>query len=249
MKPEATATQSYWQQVRRVLAELEEQQVNAAADLVVNALRGGGIVHVFGGGHSALLAQEVFFRAGGLVAIRPILDRRIQFEEGAVESTEFERRIGAAEDLAKAAGFKAGDVGIVISNSGRNVLPVQMAIEMRLAGMRVIALTNLAQSMTGKSHHGSGKRLFECCDAVLDNHCPPGDAAVPLLGTNNAMGAVSTIAGAALLHAVMLEAATRLVEQGKPPAVFQSANIGDGSLERLRRLMEPYRDRIQYYKV
>src|SRR5262249_1729987 len=108
MNAETTPTRTYWQQIRRVLGELEEQQVKAAADLVANALYGGGIVHVFGGGHSALLAQEVFFRAGGLVAIRPVLDRRIQFEDGALESTEFERTIGAAEDLAKDAGLKAG---------------------------------------------------------------------------------------------------------------------------------------------
>ncbi len=220
----------------------------AAAMLVGDALRSGGIVHAFGGGHSALLAQEVFFRAGGLVAIRPILNCRIQFENGALQSTEFERTPGAAEDLAESAKFKAGDVGIVISNSGRNILPVQMAIEMHAAGMRVVGLTNVAQSMGGKSLHPSGKRLLDCCDAVLDNHCPPGDAAVSLPGTANSMGAISTIAGAALLHAVMLQAASRLVEEGKPPAIFQSANVGDGSLQRLRMLMEPYKDRIQYYR-
>jgi uncharacterized phosphosugar-binding protein len=234
--------------VRDALAELDEQQVIRAAEFVADALRHEGIVHIFGAGHSALLAQEVFFRAGGLVAVRPILDRRIQFADGAIESTEFERQPGAAEELAVAAGFRPVDVGIVISNSGRNVLPVQMALEMRSAGMKVIALTNLAQSEAGKSLHRSGKRLFECADAVLDNHCPTGDAAFSIRGTKHSMGPVSTIAGAALLHAVFLEAATQLAAEGKPPAIFQSANVGDGSLERLRLLVAPYEGRIEYYR-
>lgn len=243
-----TVIQSYWNRVQDVLSELDEQQVVHAAELVVETLRQQRIVHIFGAGHSALLAQEVFYRAGGLVAVRPILDRRIQFEDGAIESTEFERKPGAAEDLAARAHFQRGDVGIVISNSGRNVLPVQMAIEMRAAGMKVIALTNLVQSKAGGSLHPSGKRLFECADAVLDNHCPAGDAAVAIAGTINSMGPVSTIAGAALLHAVFLQATTQLVEEGNVPAIFQSANVGDGSLERLRRLVAPYEDRIEYYK-
>lgn len=243
-----TVVRSYWSRVRDILAELEEEQVMTAADLVARALRQGGIVHIFGAGHSALLAQEVFYRAGGLVAVRPILDRRIQFEDGAIESTEFERKPGAAEELAAAAGFRNVDVGIVISNSGRNVLPVQMAVEMRSAGMKVIALTNLAQSRAGKSLHASGKRLFELADAVLDNHCPPGDAAVTLQGTENSMGAVSTIAGAALLHAVFLQTAAQLVKEGKPPEIFKSANVGEGSLETLRQLVAPYEERIEYYK-
>lgn len=244
----ATIVQSYWSQVHRVLAELEEQQVVAAAGLVADALRHGGIVHVFGAGHSALLAQEVFYRAGGLVAVRPVLDHRIQFEDGVIESTEFEREPRAAEELARDADFQTGDAGIVISNSGKNVLPVQMAVEMRTAGMKVIALTNLTQSRAERSIHPSGRRLFEFADAVLDNHCPVGDAAVTLAGTNNSMGAVTSIAGAALLHAVFLQAATQLVAEGKPPAIFQSVNVGDGSLERLRSLMQPYEKRIRYYQ-
>ena len=243
-----TAIQGYWNRVRDVLAELEEQQAVRAAELVADTLSRDGIVHIFGAGHSALLAQEVFFRAGGLVAVRPILDRRIQFADGAIESTTFERQPGAAEELAGAAGFRSGDLGIVISNSGRNVLPVEMALRMRLAGMKVVALTNVAQSTATKSLHPSGKRLFECADAVLDNHCPTGDAAFAIRGTKHFMGPVSTIAGAALLHAVFLEAATQLVAGGKPPAIFQSANVGDGSLERLRLLVAPYEDRIEYYR-
>ena len=239
----------YFNSVRGVLAELEIPQVISAAEIVAAALKSGGLVHVFGAGHSALLAQEVFYRAGGLVAIRPILDRRLQFEDGVLQSTEFERTPGAAQELATSAEFRAGDAGIVASNSGRNILPVEMANQMHSGGLKVIALTNLGQSRAGKSLHPSGKRLFECADAVLDNHCPSGDAAIEIVGISGAMGPISTIAGAALLHAVFIQAAANLVREGSPPEVFKSANTGQGSLDQLRSLIAPYRDRIPYYRI
>lgn len=205
-------------------------------------------MHAFGTGHSSLLAQELFYRAGGLVAINPILDPRLGFERGAIESTEFERDLNAAGDLAATVGFRSGDAGIVISNSGRNALPVEMALRMKTAGMAVIALTNLEQSKASSSHHPSAKRLFEIADVVLDNHCPPGDAAIEIAGIPHPLGPVSTIVGAAILHAVIIEAASRLAEKNTPPATFVSANTGSVTTEDLRFLTAPFQDRIKYYR-
>lgn len=243
------SAEQYLDSVRGVLQELELQQILSAAALVATSLRSGGLIHMFGSGHSLLLAVEAFFRAGGLVAVNPILDRRLQFDGGVIESTEFERTLGAAQELARDAGFRDGDVGIIASNSGRNVLPVEIAFEMRSAGMKVIALTNLAQSKADKSFHASGKRLFEVADAVLDNHCPAGDAAVAVRGIRARMGPVSTIAGSTLLHAVFVEAAAQLAEQGNAPDVFQSVNVGAGGLEELRALVASYADRIKFYRT
>ncbi len=243
------SAEQYLHSVRGVLEQLEIQQIIAAAELIVAVLRGGGLIHMFGAGHSLLLAIEAFFRAGGLVAVNPILDRRLQFDGGVIESTEFERTSGAAQELAREAGFRAGDVGIVASNSGRNALPVEIALEMRSAGMKVIALTNLNQSKNGESLHSSGKRLFEVSDAVLDNHCPVGDAAVAIPGIPVPMGPISTIAGSALLHAVFVEAAGQLASEGRAPDVFQSVNVGKGSLDGLRALIARYQDRIKFYRV
>lgn len=238
----------YLDSVRRALEELEIQQILSAATLVANSLRSGGLIHMFGAGHSLLLAIEVFFRAGGLVAVNPILDRRLQFDGGVIESTEFERTSGAAQEIAREAGFRAGDVGVVASNSGRNVLPVEIAFQMRSAGMKVIAVTNLTQSKAGKSFHASGEMLFEVADAVLDNHCPVGDAAVQIPGISARMGPVSTIAGSALLHAVFIEAAAQLAGEGNAPDVFQSVNVGAGALDDLRTLVAMYGDRIKFYR-
>lgn len=242
------AAERYLAAVSDILRRIDMDSVRRAALRISTALEAGGMVHAFGTGHSSLLAQELFYRAGGLVAINPILDPRLGFERGAIESTEFERDLHAASDLTAAAGFRSGDAGIVISNSGRNALPVEMALRMKAAGMAVIALTNLEQSKASSSRHPSGKRLFEIADAVLDNHCPPGDAAIEIAGIPHPLGPVSTIAGAAILHAVILQAASGLAEKNIPPATFVSANAGSVTIDDLRRLMAPFQDRIKYYR-
>lgn len=239
---------AYLEAARSALSRVETDQIIESANAVAVSLEAGGIVHLFGTGHSSLLAQEVFYRAGGLVAINPILDPRLGFERGVIESTEFERSMDAARELAGTTSFRNRDIGVVISNSGRNTLPIEMALKMRAAGLRVIALTNLEHSQTLSSRHPSGHRLFEVADFVLDNHCPQGDAAVTVSGIPHAMGPVSTIVGAAILHAMFLQAAEQMAARGKPPETFVSANVGEVSLDFLRALVAPYQDRIPYYR-
>jgi uncharacterized phosphosugar-binding protein len=242
------AGREYLSAVQEILRRIDLDEVDRAAQLVAAALERGGVIHAFGTGHSSLLAQELFYRAGGLVAVNPVLDPRLGFERGAVESTEFERRPEAADELAAAAGFQRTDAGIVISNSGRNALPIELALRMKAAGMAVIALTNIEQSKRARPRHSSGKRLFEVADVVLDNHCPPGDAAISISGIPHAVGPVSTIAGGAILHCVLLEAAEKLAHKGSPPSTFVSANLGEGSVKELQRLLIPFQSRIRYYR-
>ncbi len=238
----------YFTAIHHALDSIRKREVREAAALIAQAIEFGGIAHLFGTGHSNMLAQEVFHRAGGLVAVNPIIDPRLGFERGAIEGTEFERQAEGADDLARAAGFRAGDAGIVISNSGRNSLPVEMGLRMKAAGLAVIALTNVEQSRAAPSRHPSGKRLFEVADVTLDNRCPPGDAAIQVPGMATLLGPLSTITGAAILNATFIEAARLLADQGKPPAAFVSANVGGGGLEELKALTDPYSDRIRFYR-
>ncbi len=242
------ASEQYLNTVLEILCHIDLAEISRAAQIIASALESGGIIHTFGTGHSSLLAQEVFYRAGGLVAVNPVLDSRLGFEHGAVESTEFERQLAAADELEVAAGFRRGDAGIVISNSGRNALPVELVLRMKAAEMTVIALTSVEQSKAASSRHPSGKRLFEVADFTLDNHCPPGDAAISVPGLEHPLGPVSTVAGATILHCVLLDAAEKLAQKGNPPATFVSANLGERSAEELRRLMAPFQDRIRYYR-
>ena len=248
MENSQSPSQVYLSAAQSALNRIDTESVMRAAGVVAEAIGGGGIVHLFGSGHSSLLAQEVFYRAGGLIAINPVLDPRLGFERGAVESTEFERSLEGAEELAAKAGFQAGDAGIVISNSGRNALPVEMALRMKHAGMKVIALTNFEQSRSSESRHPMGKRLFEVADEIIDNHCPRGDAAVTIPGIPHAIGPLSTLVGAAILHSVLMEAAASLVRKGVSPGVLASANVGNVTPLSVRQQLSAYAGRIRYYR-
>ena len=208
-------TSTYISKLQEILETIKVQQIEAiqrAGALVAVALEAGGIVHVFGSGHSHMIAEEAFFRAGGLVPVNPILDRRLLFLEGALESTLAERQTGYAKSILEREELTAKDVAILISNSGRNAVPVEMAFELRSKGLKLIAITNVNQSRQSASRHFSGKRLFELADIVIDNCVPPGDAVLQL-PTDQRIGPSSTVAGAAIINSIMVEVAAELLKK------------------------------------
>jgi uncharacterized phosphosugar-binding protein len=218
-------------------------QIRQAAMLVTDTLAADGLVHTFGTGHSHLLAEEAFFRAGGLAAVNPIRDHRLMMLDGAIASTHAEREHGLAQSILEQHEVSPGDVAIIVSNSGRNAVPIEMALEMRAREARVVAITSLAQSRAATSRHASGKRLFELADVVLDNGVPEGDALISVPGIDSPMGPGSTVSGAALVNAVLVEAAALAAARGVRVAVLRSANLEKGDDE-LVRSIEPYRDRV-----
>ena len=228
----------------RIAAE-QASNIAQSAEIVARCLATGGIVHTFGSGHSHMIAEEAFYRAGGLAAINPILDPALLFLHGALESTRAERQPGYAAELLARESIGELDCGIVISNSGRNATPVQMALLLKSRGLPVIAVTNLAQSQAAVSRDASGKRLFEVADVTIDNCIPSGDACIDLPEGSNRMAPASTVAGAAIIHSVMLEAAERLQSRGETPAILPSANVGDNAEEALRRMLACYSSRIR----
>ena len=127
----------YIEQIRQLLDRIQTSQsaaVAAAGDLVAETLDHSGIVHTFGTGHSHMIAEEAFFRAGGLVPVNAILDTRLAFLDGALESTRAEREEGYARSLIERECIAPNDIAILISNSGRNAVPIDMALEMRARG-------------------------------------------------------------------------------------------------------------------
>ncbi|HYM96968.1 MAG TPA: SIS domain-containing protein [Candidatus Sulfotelmatobacter sp.] len=207
--------------------------IAAAASIVADSIRRDHLVHAFGSGHSQLLAMDLAGRAGGFAPVQVIYDPG----QGKAETLE-----GYAATLLRDYVFEAGDCLIVISNSGRNAAPIEMALLGRNAGLPVIAATSMDFSRSSASRHSSGKRLFELADVILDLCGAPGDAALTLDGLR--IGPTSTVVGSALLHAVMAEAGARLIRSGIAPPVFLSQNV-DGSREHNDRLRERYRGRIR----
>ncbi|HEY8225892.1 MAG TPA: SIS domain-containing protein [Pyrinomonadaceae bacterium] len=241
--------QSYISELQHLLERIKQEQISAiqaAGHLVADTLIADGIIHTFGTGHSHLIADEAFFRAGGIAAINPILDERFVFLKGALESTRAERVPGFAKSLLKNEQVGPNDVAILISNSGRNNVPVEMALEMQLRGVKVIAITSVTQSGSSIPLHSSGKRLFEIADVTIDNCVPPGDALLTLPGLRSRIGPSSTVAGAAIINSVMIEAVAETLRRGKNVPVLPSANLDGVTEERLKELLNRYRGRIRY---
>ena len=235
--------------LQTILERIKREQadnIKQAGQIIGEALAAGGVVHTFGTGHSHIIAEEVFFRAGGIAAINPILDERLIFLKGALESTRAERESGLARSLIELEDVKSVDACIIISNSGRNAAPVEMALEMKVRNVRVIAITNLEQSRSAESRHASGKKLYELADVAIDNCVPSGDALISLDGLNSRTGASSTVAGAAIVHSIIIEALSELVKKGVNPPVLQSANVEGTTADTLREVLSRYQNRVRY---
>lgn len=241
--------ETYISELQNLLERIKQEQrdkIMAAAQLVADALVTNGVVHTFGTGHSHLIADEAFFRAGGIAAINPILDERLVFLKGALESTRAERVSGFARALVDKEQVGPNDVAIVISNSGRNNAPVEMALEMKSRGVRVVAITSVAQSSSSIPLHSSGKRLFELADVVVDNCVPPGDALLTLPGLASRIGPSSTVAGAAIINSIVIEAVAETLRRGAPVPVLPSANLDGVTESTLKELLARYRGRVRY---
>jgi uncharacterized phosphosugar-binding protein len=244
-----TASEQYLQSCRDTLERISQTQLAAigrAAELIADRVASGGIVFTFGTGHSHELAEEVAYRAGSVVPVNPILEPSLTGSTEVSKSEFLERLEGFAPHILDYHRVTKEDVLIIISNSGRNAVPVEMAVEARSRDVPVVAVTSLGYSQQVSSRQSSGKKLYEVADIVLDNCTPLGDAVVNLPGLPQPVGPLSTVAGAALLHAVMVGVAERLTTKMSPVPVFWSGNL-DGVTEKNWKTMEPYRARVRFW--
>lgn len=216
--------------LKKILTRIETTQKDAiakAGKIFAECLSGNGMIYAFGTGHSHMLAEELFYRAGGLVRVYPILDEGLMLHAGAAKSTGFERLHGYAEALLANYPVKAGDVIVIASNSGRNPVSIEMAQIARKKGMKVIIITNMAHSRSVTSRHESGGMLYELGDVVIDNCGCVGDASIDFNELGK-VGPTSTSAGTAILHAIVCEAVELMLENGIKPEVFCSSNVDGG---------------------
>lgn len=229
------------------IKEKEKEKINLVAEKVANSIEKGGVVHFFGAGHSHILCEDVFYRAGGLVPINPIFDTNLMLHNGALRSSKLERMTGYAETFMNSLDIRAGEIVFVISTSGRNGVPIDVAILAKEKGAEVVGITSLEYSMSQPSRHQSGKRLFEVCDICIDNHCPKGDALLSLEEFAVPFAPGSTIAGAYIIQAILSTAIKIMVDKGFTPPVFLSGNL-EGSDEHNNKLIEKYKNRIIYFR-
>lgn len=236
--------QTYHEALLKLLDELraaEAAKIKSVALKAKVAVEAGGLLHVFGSGHSAILAEEAFHRAGGLAPVRPLFLAALTPQTAPRLAGRLERLEGVAAALFDQARAKAGDLMFIASNSGVNAAAIEMAQAARGAGLVTVAITSVTHSSATASRHSSGKKLMDLADFVIDNHCPPGDALVDIGGT--AVGAGSTVANCWIWHSMAVEVCRLLQVEGKSLPVWVSANRPGG--DRLNEALEKqYRDRV-----
>lgn len=223
--------------------EAKEPLERAAAQLA-GRIAQGGIIHLFGSGHSQLLAQEGFFRAGSLACVQPISIGPLMLHEGALLSSKNEKDPDFSKTFLPSLDIRPNDVVIIISNSGRNPVPIDMAEFANSQGAYTVSIQSLLY--TEKEHpsrHTSGKRLEACVSAVLDTKVPPGDGIMHIDAIQ--CGPASSVIGNALLHALFCEVVVQMSANGMEPPVFKSGNL-EGNDSHNDALVARYSDRIQF---
>lgn len=225
----------------------EHEQIDAAAELILPTLADGGMLHIYGAGHSHLFAEEITYRAGGLVPVNPILDVGYTLMASPPSrSSKLELLEGYVETVLDCYEFRPGEVLIIMSQSGRNPGPVGAALYAKEHGLKIVAVTSVAQSSSQTSRDKSGQRVFELADVVIDNHVPSGDASVEIRSGYPKVAPLSTIVGSTVLQALVAEIAGRMLEKGIDPPVWMSANV-DGSREHNQAMAEGLRSRLKSF--
>jgi uncharacterized phosphosugar-binding protein len=229
--------------IQRVL-ETQITQIEQAGSIVADTVMKVGFVYTFGTGHSHMMAEELFYRAGGLARVYPILEEALMLHNGAIKSTEMERLNGYAQLILDRFDCTDKDCLIIASNSGRNSVNIEMADAARKREMKVIALTNLTHSKAQESRHHSGKKLYEIADVVLDNQGCLGDASMPIPEISRNIAATSTSIGALILHSVVISAVEQMIEKGYIPEVFSSSNLDEGD-EINHKILDKYKGLVK----
>lgn len=231
---------AYLSTVRTLLDELDDEEgpMMLAAQWCADAVAAGGLVHVFGAGHSHMAAEEAFFRAGGLVPVNAVLVEWLMLHQGVRRASLLERQPGLGELIVSTEPVEEGDVFFVVSNSGRNPVPVEVAQAAKHRGAKVVAVGSRQHSAAVAARGGGSLKLSDVADLVIDTHAPLGDAAVPIDGDLR-VGGVSSVMSLVIIQTIVVATVTVLVERGIQPPVFKSGNV-DGSdewnAEQIKRL-------------
>ncbi|WP_405649339.1 sugar isomerase domain-containing protein [Streptomyces sp. NBC_00019] len=244
MSVESVSAQGFAQQSLAVLEQITESaraDVARAAELIADCVRADGVIQAFGTGHSQAMVLEVAGRAGGLVPTNRLSIADLVLYGGdapsVLDDPLLERQPGVAARLYGLAAPRPQDLFVIISNSGVNNVIVEMALQAKQQGHKLLALTSLSHTHAVPAGHSSGKKLVDLADVVLDNAAPRGDALLELPG-GGAVCALSTLTGVMLVQMAVAEASAVLLAAGERPPVYVSANVPggfEGNLELERR--------------
>ena len=238
--PLAAADRYFQEAIARLSALLEGQRdaLDRAAALCTDAIAADGLVHLFGVGHSRMMAEEMTPRQGCYVGWHTIVELGLTYHNvivgpnGLRQSLHLEKTLGYAEQILRNFAFGPKDVMIVISTSGIREIIIEMAEGAKKRGLGVIALLSKAHCAQAKPAHPSGKKLIDVADVVLDNGAPIGDSLLAIEGCKNKTGPMSTLGGAMVMNMLRCEVAQRLMDRGIEPVFLPSHQfVGSRSVE------------------
>jgi uncharacterized phosphosugar-binding protein len=236
----------YLKNIYRLLEKIEatqEQPIDRVAAVCAEAICNGGLLYFFGTGHSHMICEEPFYRAGGLACVYPILETDLMLHEGASKSSGYERLEGLGNLVVANTNIGKGDVLFIASNSGRNCAVIDAAMEAKKRGAITVAITSMDHTTKVASRHSSGLKLYQVCDYVLDNGGEMGDASVELVGMEQKIAPTSSVMDITLVNLILVNTVEILLRKGMKPPVFMSANTDAGD-QANKAVLDMYRARI-----
>lgn len=240
---------AYVEHIKEILEKVTSTQweaIDKCAAQIAEAIKDGHSVFIFGASHAGILAQEMFYRTGGLAVLNAILPSEFMLNTRPVTQTSaMERLEGYPSVILKHTPIREGDVLLLHSVSGRNTAAIEMAIEAKKMGIATVAITNMEYTNGVTSRHSSGKKLFEVCDTVIDNCGDFEDSSMLLSGMHQKIAPTSSAIGCTIINMLVIRTVEHLLEMGVEPPIFHSANV-DGGDEFNAKLFEKYKEQIHY---
>ena len=230
-----TPAEQYLQKSRGLVEAVERQlsAIRQAADWFSQTILAGRMVHVFASGHSRIMVEEMWPRYGSFPGWNPIVELSLTFHNlvvganGQRQAMFLENVSGLAERILRNFSLAKQDSALIVSSSGCNIVPIEMAELFRARELKVVSIVSLAHALASKSNHPSGKRLMDFSDLTLDTGAPVGDAMVKIDNLDTPVSPGSTIGGCLLVNAIKAEVADRLTRAGHPPTVLSApATVG-----------------------
>ncbi|WP_232073960.1 sugar isomerase domain-containing protein [Spirosoma aureum] len=237
-------THQYIARCRQILDTIESQtpQIQQAARWFADTILAGRMVHVFGSGHSRIMVEEMWPRYGSFPGFNPIVELSLTFHNlvvganGQRQAMFLENVPGLADRILRNYTLTDQDAALIISSSGCNVVPIEMAELFQRQGVKVVALITKEHSEKSTSKRADGRKLSDFADLILDTGAPIGDAMLAIPGLDTPVAPGSTVGGAVLVNSIKAEIAKLLTEAGRPPKVL-SAGVVVGA-ERAVELFE-----------
>ncbi len=239
---------AYVENIRKLIDDVLLTQltsIESASRELALALEQGRRIFLFGSGHSHMLAEEMFFRAGGLVKVQPIFEESLMLHTSASKSSELQQLSGYANIIFDHYSIKKGDVLIIFSYSGQSSVCIDLAKLANERGLILIAVTNTKKAKSGLAYHPSGKNLYEFADIIIENIGSISDSSIEIEGFNTPVAPTSTVIGAMIVNAVVARTVEILIQNGIKPEVF-SGGDSEYNCEIDNRYVSKYIDEIKF---